>query len=182
MTDDSLQLSILHDLGRHNECREGCLDLLTEPRIPLWTRIQTLQMVATLLPPAPAEDCLNKAAGVIEMMDPTSSMWQTRLLKGDNNKMFADLNGWRSKKGLIGKDLDGMEYGDISGQPAAEYFELDRHRDYLAADEDEKAETATATANAGPSTPLVVRTKKDEELPSPTDDQLPSPTSSPTEE
>jgi hypothetical protein len=176
MTDDSLQLSILHDLGRHNECREGCLDLLTEPRIPLWTRIQTLQMVATLLPPAPAEDCLNKAAGVIEMMDPTSSMWQTRLLKGDNNKMLADLNGWRSKKGLIGMDLDGMEYGDIGGQPAAEYFELDRHRDYLAADEDEKAETATATAtaNAGSSTPLVVRTKKDE--------QLLSPTSSPTEE
>jgi len=113
-------------------------------------------------------------------------MWQTRLLKGDNNKMFADLNGWRSKKGFIGKDLDGMEYGDIGGQPAAEYFELDRHRDYLAADEDEKAETATATAtvtaNAGPSTPLVVRTKKDEQFPSPTDDQLPSPTSSPTEE
>jgi hypothetical protein len=142
-------------------------------------------MVATLLPPAPAEDCLNKAADVIAMMDPTSSMWQTRLLKGDNNRMFADLNGWRSKKGVTGKDLDGMEYGDISGQPAAEYFKLDRHKDYLAADEDEKAEAATAAANAGPSTPLVVRAnrdKEDEQLPSPTDDKLPSPTSSPTEE
>lgn len=139
-------------------------------------------MVATLLPPAPAEDCLNKAADVIAMMDPSSSMWQTRLLKGDNDRMFADLNRWRNKKGLVGKDLDGMEYGDIGGQPAAEYFKFDRHKDYLAADEHEKADAAAATVNAGPSTPLVVRTKEDEQLPSPTDDQLPSPTSSPTEE
>lgn len=32
----------IHDLGRHYEYREGCLDLLTEPNLPLWTRVQTL--------------------------------------------------------------------------------------------------------------------------------------------
>jgi len=64
-------------------------------------------MVATLSYPASAQDCLQEAEAILSTkMD--ADMWQTRLLKSDNNKMFADLNVWRNKNGF-GEDLEGTE-------------------------------------------------------------------------
>jgi len=31
-------------------------------------------------------------------------LWLTRLLKEDNDKIFADPNGWREKNGLVGRE------------------------------------------------------------------------------
>lgn len=60
-------------------------------------------MVATLLRPAGAEDCLKRTTKILdEQMD--ADMWQTRLLKDDNDRMLADLIVWREKNGLVGKD------------------------------------------------------------------------------
>jgi len=63
-----------------------------------------------------------------------ADMWQTRLLKSDNNKMFADLNVWRNKNGF-GENLEGTEWGDIGGEPVADYFESDRHMECKTNDE-----------------------------------------------
>lgn len=60
-------------------------------------------MVATIFRPVGAEDCLKRAESTLDQMDP--EMWQTRLLKSDNNKVLADLNLLRHKNGLIGQDL-----------------------------------------------------------------------------
>lgn len=158
-------------MGRHNECREGCLDLLTEPRIPRWTRIQTLQMVSTLLQPAAAQDCLHKVGTILSEMD--ADKWQTRLLKSDNNKMLADLNVWRNKNGH-GEDLDGTEWGDIGGEPVAEFFQFDRHMEYKANDEMELDEEARTSE-------LAVRTQQlelEEKTGPLAGAQLPSPTGS----
>ena len=88
-------------MGRHNECREGCLDLLTEPRIPRWTRIQTLQMVSTVSQPAQQHAHLKQAASLLEEMD--ADLWEVRLLKGDNDKMFASLEWWIRVNGKEGR-------------------------------------------------------------------------------
>lgn len=126
-------------------------------------------MVSTLLQPAAAQDCLQKAAAILSEMD--AEKWQTRLLKSDNNKMLADLNVWRNKNGH-GEDLDGTEWGDIGGEPVAGYFQFDRHMEYKATDEmelDEDAEAAGAQTSE-----LTVRTKQQEKIGA----QLPSPTGS----
>jgi hypothetical protein len=68
-------------------------------------------------------------------------MWQNRLLKSDNDRMFADLDGWRTKNGLVGKDLDRINYGDFGGQEAAGCDEVEK------------------TLDAGTSATLAVRTK-----------------------
>ena len=106
-------LSEAHDMGRKNECREGCLDILTYPRLPLWTRIQILQMLSTLLQPAGAEDCLSEAAKLLDDIekDTENEAWQTGVLRQDNNNMISDLTVWRQKKGLVGQSLEGKGWG-----------------------------------------------------------------------
>jgi hypothetical protein len=134
-------------------------------------------MVATLFQPALAQDCLQKAEILLtEEMD--ADMWQTRVLKSDNNKMFADLNVWRNKKGL-GQDLDGIGWDDVGGQPAAEFFKFDRQRGYQADDVRELNEQREANDDMqmeeldARASELTVRTK-----PQATGAQLPSPTGS----
>lgn len=116
---NSKQLSEAHDQGRHNECREGSLNLLSNPRIPRWTRIQTLQMLSTLLQPAGAERYLLEVEEWFRQMDMTKS--QNQLLQDDNNKMLADLRRWQKKRGLHGS-LEGVgwDHGDVSGEEVLE--------------------------------------------------------------
>jgi hypothetical protein len=134
-------------------------------------------MVATLFQPALAQDCLQKAQILLtEEMD--ADMWQTRVLKSDNNKMFADLKVWRNKNGL-GQDLDGIGWGDIGGEPVTEFFKLDRQLGYKADDERELDEQGEANDDMEMkevdvrTSELTVRTK-----PQATGAQLPSPTGS----
>jgi cell division FtsZ-interacting protein ZapD len=80
------------------------MNLLLEPRIPLWTRIQTLQLLSTLNHPAGAEQCLNEADQIIDMLNP--EQLQTRLLREDNRKMKADMMAWRVEHNLVGQDVE----------------------------------------------------------------------------
>lgn len=127
------QLSQVHDEGRFDFCREGCLDLLTEPRIPYWTRIQTLQMLSTIMKPDTADECLARADAIINLLDPKD--FRTPLLRSDNNNMKADLGIWRAKRGLEGESL--AEVDDADKEPLAEYFALDRDLEKKLADETE---------------------------------------------
>lgn len=112
----------MHDKGEYDTCKEGCLDLLTEARIPRYTRIQTLQMVSTLFKPALAEDCLHRAAKVLESMD--ASTFQVVVLKEDNEKMLADLMVWRGKRGSIGESIEDQD--DEDDEPTEAWFKMDR--------------------------------------------------------
>jgi hypothetical protein len=150
-------LSEAHDMGRLNECREGCLDMLTEPRLPLWTRIQVLQILSTLFQPAGAEDCLLEAAKILDDIeeDTENEAWQTRVLRRDNQDMISDLTVWRHQKGLLGQSLNGKRW-DLDDAPDPGYFELDRRLPYRR-DDDEELEPQTQAAQE--STSLSVRTK-----------------------
>nr|OQO22622.1 hypothetical protein B0A51_10608 [Rachicladosporium sp. CCFEE 5018] len=149
------ELSSFHDFARYAECLEGCKDLLTEPRIPLWTRIQTLQMMSTIVAPVIAEDCLEDASHVLGMLNPND--FRTKLLREDNNNMIADINVWRQKQGLVGKDISG-ELGE-DRPPVAGYFQLDH--DMLEREQEEFEEEAEpfgkkppAAASKEPSKPV----------------------------
>lgn len=83
------ELSQAHDEGRYDYCREGSLDMLMEPRVPRYTRVQILQMVSTLLSPAGAKSCLQEANSILMDGDPESRA--TQLLLDDNQKMWRDL-------------------------------------------------------------------------------------------
>jgi hypothetical protein len=150
-------LSEAHDMGRLNECREGCLDILTEPRLPLWTRIQVLQMLSTLFQPAGAESCLLEAGKLLDDIqeDTENEAWQTRVLRGDNENMISDLTVWRHRKGLLGQSLDGKRW-NIDEAPDPGHFKLDR-RILDRRDDEEELESQTQTAQE--STSLSVRTK-----------------------
>jgi len=152
-------LSEAHDMGRLNECREGCLDMLTEPRLPLWTRIQVLQMLSTLFQPAGAEGCLLEAAKLLHDIeeDTENEAWQTRVLRRDNQNMISDLTVWRHRKGLLGQSLDGKRWDlDDASDPGP--FELDR-RLLDRRDDDEELEPQTQTAQESTALSLSVRTK-----------------------
>ncbi|KAK6430566.1 hypothetical protein LTR95_013277 [Oleoguttula sp. CCFEE 5521] len=82
-------LSSLHDNGHYTECAEGCKDLLTEPRIPLWTRIQTGQMLSTMMSPAVAKHLLEDANHVLDLLNQDD--FRTKLLREDNEKMMRDV-------------------------------------------------------------------------------------------
>jgi cell division FtsZ-interacting protein ZapD len=95
-----------HLRGHYTWCREHCLNFLTEPRIPLWTRVQTLQLLSTLSQPAGAEQCLNEADQIIDIFNP--EQLQTKLLREDNRKMKADMMAWRVEHNLVGQDIEGV--------------------------------------------------------------------------
>ncbi|KAM0692214.1 hypothetical protein Q7P36_008415 [Cladosporium allicinum] len=97
------ELQRAHVRGHYTWCRDHCLTLLLEPRIPLWTRIQTLQLLSTLCQPAGAEQCLQDADRVLDILDPEA--FQTKLLQGDNRKMKADREVDRVENNLVGKDF-----------------------------------------------------------------------------
>jgi hypothetical protein len=172
-------LSEAHDMGRLNECREGCLDILTEPRLPLWTRIQVLQMLSTLFQPAGAEGCLLEAAKILDDIekDTENEAWQTRVLRGDNDNMVSDLTVWRHRKGLLGQSLDGKRW-NIDDAPDPGYFELDRR---LLDRRDDEEELAPQTQAAQESTSLKpTNTKEGVAKQSTTEPQRPpSPSSEP---
>lgn len=107
------ELNELYDQGRLDRCRQGCLDLLTEPRLPKYTRVQTLQMVSTLLRPAGAKSCLLDAAKLLDSTSPEK--FQTRLLKEDNDNMLHDLNLWQDKG-----EQDGGEDGEVDDDVPSE--------------------------------------------------------------
>ncbi|KAK4899074.1 hypothetical protein LTR27_003304 [Elasticomyces elasticus] len=109
-------LSETLDRGEHDLCLQGCLDLLTEPRIPRYTRIQTLQMLSTLLPPAHAAVCLKDAEVLLEAMD--SAKFQVQSLREDNDRMRKDLEIWRDAGPGEGERDD--------GGPSKKWFEHDR--------------------------------------------------------
>jgi hypothetical protein len=71
----------------------------------LWTRIQTLQLLSTLLQPAGAGQCLADADWILDKLNPNHS--QTQLVREDNRKMKSDRMVWRMTKDLIGKDIEG---------------------------------------------------------------------------
>jgi hypothetical protein len=79
-----------------------------------------------MLQPAGAEQCLNEADQIIDILDPTH--FQTQLLRTDNRKMKADRKVWRVKKNLIGSDIEGVDEGADAG-PSDEHFKLDRDLD-----------------------------------------------------
>lgn len=89
-------------------------------------------MASTLLQPSGAEECLRQADAVIDLLDPND--FRTELLRGDNRKMKADIDNWRAKRGLRGKDIAG-EGNKGQSEPVAEYFDLDRHLEEKLADE-----------------------------------------------
>jgi hypothetical protein len=140
---NSEQLSEAHDQDRHDECREGSLNLLSNPRISRWTRIQTQQMLSTLLQLAGAELCLLGVEDMFKQMDMTK--FQNQLLQDDNNKMLADLRRWRQKSGFHGS-LKGLrwDHGDMSGEEGPENSATDvQLQDML----DEKAEEMKPSAS-----------------------------------
>ncbi|KAH9840441.1 hypothetical protein Tdes44962_MAKER01641 [Teratosphaeria destructans] len=87
------ELSQAYNDKRYAYCREGCLDLLTEPNLPQYTRIQTLQMISTIVFPEHAEELLREADDLLSEMD--AAKFQVQLLKEDNEKMKRDLAVWR---------------------------------------------------------------------------------------
>jgi hypothetical protein len=140
---NSEQLSEAHDQGRHDECREGSLNLLSNPRILRWTRIQTQQMLSMLFQLAGAELCLLGVEDMFKQMDMTK--FQNQLLQDDNNKMLADLRRWRQKSGFHGS-LEGLkwDHGDMSGEEGPENSATDvQLQDML----DEKAEEMKPSAS-----------------------------------
>lgn len=95
------------------------MKFLAMPRIPLWTRIQTLQLLSTMFQAAGGGQCLEEAEQLIDKLDP--NQFQTQLLREDNRKMKADRMDARMKKDMVGKDMDGV--GDTAR--ADEQLKLD---------------------------------------------------------
>ncbi|KAK6434704.1 hypothetical protein LTR95_009109 [Oleoguttula sp. CCFEE 5521] len=157
------ELSAAHDQRRYQECLEGSRDLLTESRLPTWTRIQTLQMLSTISRPACAEQCPLAAAAILDELD--MSEFQNRLLREDNDKMLADLEKLRSQRGLIGQSLEGELGDDI--EPEESYFQLDRDlQDKLDRELEEEIEPFGRTIHREtgdrPTTPMQIDTTDDQ--------------------
>lgn len=120
---NSSKLQRAHLRGHYTWCRDNCLKLLAEPRIPLWTRIQTLQLLSAMLQSAGGEQCLQEADRLIDILDPNQV--QTQLLREDNRKMKADRMDWRSKNEMVDKDIEGV----ADEGPSEEQLKLDRDLD-----------------------------------------------------
>ncbi|CZT23273.1 uncharacterized protein RCC_08984 [Ramularia collo-cygni] len=125
------ELSEAHDNGAYNACREGCLDLLTEPNVPHYTRIQVLQMLSTILAPPAADSCLQEAATILAKMDNTK--FQVQLLARDNEMMQADLA--ESNKKELNSDIEAGQRSNApvghwdfadGGSAGEVYYEFDR--------------------------------------------------------
>jgi len=58
-------------------------------------------MVSTVSQPAQQHAHLKQAASLLEEMD--ADLWEVRLLKGDNDKMFASLEWWIRVNGKEGR-------------------------------------------------------------------------------
>jgi hypothetical protein len=106
LADNNHSSNVPNLLGHYTWCRDHCLHLLLEPRIPLWTRIQTLQLLSTMLQPAGGEQCLTEADQIIDKLNP--DQFQTKLLREDNRKMMADREAWRVEHNLVGQDIEGI--------------------------------------------------------------------------
>jgi len=100
--------------------------MLSYPRIPLWTRIQTLQLLSTMLEPAGGKQRLDEADQLIDILDP--NQFQTQLLREDNRKMKADREEERIKKSMTDKDIEGAGEDADEGS-SDERSKLDRELD-----------------------------------------------------
>lgn len=123
---DFPQLQRAHLRGHYTWCRDNCLKLLAEPRIPLRTRIQTLQLLSTMLKPAGGEQCLHGADRLIDKLD--SNQFQTQLLREDNRKMKAERMDDDMKKDIFGKDIKGLEENASEGL-SDEQLKMEHHRE-----------------------------------------------------
>jgi hypothetical protein len=95
-----------HEHQRYQQCEQGCLALLLEPRLPRYTRIQVLQLLATVQTPSAAERWLGEAQEMLDSMDGTLD--RVQLLKHDNARMMADLNTWRATNEPVGDSEESL--------------------------------------------------------------------------
>lgn len=117
------KLQRAHLRGHCTWCRDNCMNLLTEPRIPLWTHIQTLQLLSTMLELSRREQCLDESDQLIAILNPDK--FQTQLLREDDRKMKSDTMVWRVKNDMVGKEVEGVsDEGHSDGQ-----LELDSELD-----------------------------------------------------
>lgn len=98
----------------------------------MWTRIQTLQLLSTMLQPAGAKQCLKEADRVLDILKPDH--YQTQLLRDDNRKMKADRELWRIRKDLVGKDIEGIDEAVDDGPSDAERLLNEKLRQELEAE------------------------------------------------
>ena len=99
------------------------MKLLTEPRIPLWTRIQTLQLLSTMLELSGGEQCLDEGDQLIDILNPDE--FQSQLFHEDNRKMKADRMVWLVKNGMVGEGVS----DDVDEGHSDEQLEPDRELD-----------------------------------------------------
>jgi hypothetical protein len=64
-------------------------------------------LLSTLCQPVGAEQCLQDADRVLDILDPEA--FQTKLLQEDNRKMKADREADRVENNLVWKDIEGMD-------------------------------------------------------------------------
>jgi len=107
-------MSDLYEADRYDECREGCLALLAEPELAHATRVQTPQMATTVTQPAQQHAHLKEAASLLEEMD--ADLWEVRLLKAENDKMFSRLEWWLKVNGKVGLPLEMLCTPQFGGQ------------------------------------------------------------------
>jgi hypothetical protein len=117
LANDTVQLLGLHNAGRFDECRKGCLALLAEPDLTLFTRIQIHQMAASMSHPVLLKAHLDKAASLLEQMD--ADVWQVRLLKKDNDKQLAGFEWWIRANGMVGLPLEILRRRELIGPHGA---------------------------------------------------------------
>jgi hypothetical protein len=113
LANDTTQLMDLYGADRFDECRKACLELLAEPDLSLFTRIQTLQVAATVSQPARTAARLDEAASLLEQMD--ADMWQVRFLKANNDKRLGDLVDWIKANGMVGLPLEMLARRELEG-------------------------------------------------------------------
>jgi hypothetical protein len=71
-------------------------------------------MASTVTQPAQQHAQLKEAASLLEEMD--AGLWEVRLSKGDNDKMFASLEWWIRVNGKDGLPLEALRHPQFGGQ------------------------------------------------------------------
>ena len=93
----------------------------------MWTRIQTLQLLSTMLQPAGGEQCLKEADQLIDMLEPNE--FQTQLLL---DAPFHPISFHLSvvlTNDMVGKDIEGVGETPIDGPLDEQFLKLDRDAD-----------------------------------------------------
>lgn len=117
LANDDIQLVVLDDAERFDECREGCLALLKEPDLGHVTRVQTLHVASGVSHPAEQHAHLKEAERLLEEMD--ANLWEVRMLKSDSDEKFAMLEWFLRVNGKVGLPLESLCYPHLGGQHGA---------------------------------------------------------------